>query len=66
MHFRIESAKRVKRTFKPPDTKDAVVIKMTEAVKRSMQNLRGLSIDASAHTKLRKVGTETLRERVNS
>lgn len=51
-------------TFKPLDPKDAVVTKMTEAVKRGMQNLLGLSIDASARTKVRKVGNETLREAV--
>ncbi|SDD56207.1 hypothetical protein SAMN05192589_107118 [Paracidovorax valerianellae] len=50
--------------FKALDPTDAVVIKMTEAVKRGMQGLLGLSIDADARTKPRKSGTETLREAV--
>lgn len=37
--------------FKPLDPKDLVVTKMTEAVKRGMQGLLGLSIDAYARTK---------------
>lgn len=37
--------------FKPLDPKDKVVTKMTEAVKRGMQGLLGLSIDAYARTK---------------
>lgn len=51
-------------TFKPLDPSDTAVTKMTEAVKRGMQNLLGLSIDADARVKKRKVGTETLREAV--
>ena len=58
-------------TFKAIDTKDAVVVKMVEAVKRGMQNLMGLSIDATAKIKNRTQGSKTLREatqftRVNS
>lgn len=37
--------------FKPLDPTDKVVTKMTEAVKRGMQGLLGLSIDAYARTK---------------
>lgn len=51
-------------TFKPLDPADAAVTKMTEAVKRGMQGLLGLSIDAVARTKLRRDGTQTLREAV--
>ncbi|MFE8644131.1 hypothetical protein ACFX58_03490 [Sphingomonas sp. NCPPB 2930] len=49
-------------TFRPLNTGDASVTKMTEAVKRGMQSLLGLSIDAVAHTKKRTQGRETLRE----
>lgn len=49
-------------TFKPLDLKDPAVVKMTEAVKRGMQNLLGLSIDAEAHIRKRQQGRETLRE----
>ncbi len=51
-------------TFKPLDPSDAAVTKMTEAVKRGMQSLLGLSIDADARTKKRKAGNEQLREAV--
>lgn len=51
-------------TFKALDPTDAAVTKMTEAVKRGMQSLLGLSIDADARTKQRKAGAETLREAV--
>ncbi|WP_422847626.1 hypothetical protein ACOYR4_18610 [Acidovorax sp. M14] len=51
-------------TFKALDPTDAAVTKMTESVKRGMQSLLGLSIDADARTKQRKAGTETLREAV--
>lgn len=51
-------------TFKALDPTDTAVVKMTEAVKRGMQGLMGLSIDATARTKRRKEGTETLREAV--
>ncbi|MBX9831657.1 MAG: hypothetical protein K2X78_01245 [Burkholderiaceae bacterium] len=51
-------------TFKALDPTDTAVTKMTEAVKRGMQSLLGLSIDALARTKLRKAGGETLREAV--
>lgn len=51
-------------TFKALDPTDTAVTKMTEAVKRGMQGLMGLSIDATARTKRRKAGTETLREAV--
>lgn len=51
-------------TFKALDPTDAAVTKMTEAVKRGMQGLLGLSIDADARTKKRKAGNETLREAV--
>lgn len=49
-------------TFKPLDPTDTVVAKMTEAVKRGMQGLLGLSIDAIARTRVRQVGKERLRE----
>jgi hypothetical protein len=51
-------------TFKAIDPSDAAVTKMVEAVKRGMQDLLGLSIDADARTKKRKEGTEQLREAV--
>lgn len=49
-------------TFKPLDPTDTAVTKMTEAVKRGMQNLLGLSIDAMARTKKRQDGGTVLRE----
>lgn len=49
-------------TFKPLDPNDAAVTKMTEAVKRGMQDLLGLSIDAFAKTRKRQVGNERLTE----
>nr|WP_315237711.1 hypothetical protein [uncultured Albidiferax sp.] len=49
-------------TFKPLDPTDTAVTKMTEAVKRGMQSLLGLSIDAMARTKQRKDGATVLRE----
>lgn len=49
-------------TFKPIDPSDAVVVKMTEAVKRGMQSLLGLSIDANARTKKTTQGGRALRE----
>ncbi|MBF9263389.1 hypothetical protein [Paracidovorax cattleyae] len=51
-------------TFKPLNPGDAAVTKMTEAVKRGMHGLLGLSIDADARTRQRKAGNETLREAV--
>lgn len=48
-------------TFRPIDPTDAVVTKMTEAVKRGMQGLMGLSIDAEAYTKKQKVGGRQMR-----
>ena len=51
-------------TFRALDPTDKAVTKMTEAVKRGMQSLLGLSIDADARTKQRKAGAETLREAV--
>jgi hypothetical protein len=51
-------------TFKPLDPADQVVTKMTEAVRRGMQNLLGLSIDAVARTRTRRSGAQTLREAV--
>ncbi len=51
-------------TFKALNPSDAAVTKMTEAVKRGMQSLLGLSIDATARTKPRKEGAEQLREAV--
>lgn len=53
---------RLVGTFKPIDPNDAVATKMTEAVKRGLQNLMGLSIDASARTKTRVEGGKRLRE----
>jgi hypothetical protein len=49
-------------TFKPLDASDSAVTKMTEAVKKGMQNLLGLSIDAVAKTKYRTEGGKRLRE----
>lgn len=49
-------------TFKPIDLQDTVVTKMTEAVKRGMQGLMGLSIDAVARTKARVQGGQKFRE----
>jgi hypothetical protein len=49
-------------TFKAIDPSDAVATKMVEAVKRGMQGLMGLSIDAVALTKKRTQGGKTLRE----
>lgn len=51
-------------TFKPLDPNDAAVTKMTEAVKRGLQGLLGLSIDADAKTKKRPDGSRVLREAV--
>jgi hypothetical protein len=51
-------------TFKALDPKDSVVTKMVEAVRRGMQNLLGLSIDADGKTKKRVQGNKTLREAV--
>ena len=51
-------------TFKALDPTEAAVTKMVEAVKRGMQSLLGLSIDADARTKPRKAGAEQLREAV--
>lgn len=53
---------RLVGTFKPIDPADVVVTKMTEAVKRGMQGLMGLSIDAIAKTKVRTEGGARLRE----
>lgn len=49
-------------TFKPIDPADSVVVKMTEAVKRGMQSLLGLSIDAVAKIKKTHQGGKALRE----
>jgi hypothetical protein len=51
-------------TFRAIDPTDAAVTKMVEAVKRGMQSLLGLSIDAFARTKPRQVGKERLTEAV--
>ncbi|MFT4243554.1 MAG: hypothetical protein QM569_14875 [Acidovorax sp.] len=51
-------------TFKALDPSEAAVTKMTEAVKRGMQSLLGLSIDADARTRTRKAGGESLREAI--
>lgn len=53
-------------TFKPIDPQDTVVTKMTEAVKRGMQGLMGLSIDAVARTKARVEGGRKFREAPSS
>lgn len=53
---------RLVGTFKAIDPEDAVVKKMTEAVKRGLQGLLGLSIDATARTKARSQGGTTVRE----
>jgi hypothetical protein len=49
-------------TFRPLDPSDTAVTKMTEAVKKGMTNLLGLSIDAVARTKKRVVAGKALRE----
>jgi hypothetical protein len=49
-------------TFKPLNPSDPVVTKMTEAVKRGMAGLMGLSIDAIAKTEKRKQGAKVLKE----
>ncbi|WP_423458028.1 hypothetical protein [Ottowia sp. VDI28] len=51
-------------TFKAIDPADKAVTKMVEAVKRGMQGLLGLSIDAFARTRPRQVGKERLTEAV--
>ncbi|XHS78504.1 hypothetical protein ACFJGW_00605 [Burkholderiaceae bacterium UC74_6] len=48
--------------FRPIDPTDPVVTKMTEAVKRGMQGLMGLSLDADATTATVKRGKATVRE----
>lgn len=53
---------RLVGTFKAIDPADPVVTKMTEAVKRGLQGLLGLSIDAFAKTKTRTQGGSRLRE----
>lgn len=50
--------------FKAIDPTDAVVTKMTEAVKRGMQGLMGLSIDALAKTKKATRNGKPVREAV--
>lgn len=58
---------RLVGTFKPLSETDPTVIKMTEAVKRGMQGLMGLSIDADARTaKAGKVRTVRQFTRVHS
>lgn len=51
-------------TFKAIDPSDSTVTKMVGSVKRGMQGLLGLSIDADARTRQRRNGSETLREAV--
>lgn len=53
---------RLVGTFKALDPTDAVATKMVEAVKRGMQDLMGLSIDAVAKTKVRVESGQRLRE----
>lgn len=48
-------------TFKAIDPNDGVVTKMVEAVKRGMQGLMGLSIDAIARTKREQRGGKSVR-----
>jgi hypothetical protein len=48
-------------TFRPLLETDPVVVKMTEAVRRGMQGLMGLSIDADAHVKTVTRGGKKLR-----
>jgi hypothetical protein len=58
---------RLVGTFRPLNDADPVVVKMTEAVKRGMQGLMGLSIDADARTaKAGKVRTVRQFTRVHS
>ncbi|MFN3302787.1 MAG: hypothetical protein ACK44A_03605 [Roseateles sp.] len=49
-------------TFRPIDPADPAVTKMTEAVKRGLAGLMGLSLDADAKTAKRKRGSTTVRE----
>ena len=51
-------------TFRAIDPEDSDVKKMVAAVKRGMQQLMGLSIDAHARTKVRTAGGSRLREAV--
>lgn len=55
-------AGRLVGTFRAIDPSDSVVTKMTEAVKRGMQSLLGLSIDAVAKIKKTHAGGRALRE----
>jgi len=48
-------------TLRPIDPTDAVVTKMVEAVRRGMQGLMGLSIDAHARTKREQRGGKSVR-----
>ena len=52
---------RLVGTFKPIDPADGVVTKMVEAVKRGMQGLMGLSLDAVARTKREQRGGKSVR-----
>lgn len=51
-------------TFKPINPADETVVKMTEAVRRGMAGLMGLSIDAEARVKREKRGTRQVRTAV--
>ena len=52
---------RLVGTFRPINPAEPVVTKMVEAVKRGMQGLMGLSIDAEARTRREKRGGTTVR-----
>lgn len=65
VHF-VEGAQpdagRLVGTFRAIDPADPVVTKMTEAVRRGLANLMGLSIDAEARIKKTKRNGQTVRE----
>lgn len=52
---------RLVGTLRPIDPTDPVVVKMTEAVRRGLAGLMGLSIDAEASVKREKRGARTVR-----
>ena len=55
---------RVHATFKAISATDPTVVKMVEAIRRGLQGLMGLSIDAAATTRKKQVDGKTVREAV--
>ena len=51
-------------TFRPINPAEPAVVKMFKAVKRGLQGLMGLSIDATAKTRKRQLAGKTVREAV--